>query len=227
MQELRVESWTELHERLFEASWREQLGRHRSERRVPRPRARRRGPRDEPAAGWARPAALEGPLTAGASASYARRGDVPYDSTWNWLALAPAPRPADAAARLDVLALRRAALRDDGARPVRGRRRRLDDRLRARARAAARTRCATSSTTRARTSSRRRCSTARRRRRSELDDLAEDDDFVALPRAAVARRPDRQPVRALLADVVADRVARRLGRATTGTSSGGSSSRPS
>ena len=29
-QELRVESWTELHERLFEDTWREQLGRHRS-----------------------------------------------------------------------------------------------------------------------------------------------------------------------------------------------------
>ena len=75
--------------------------------------SREHEPRDEPAAARRRlrrrraaPAAQLPQVRA------ARRG--PGRLVWNWLALAQAPRPADAAARLDVLALRRAALRDRG-----------------------------------------------------------------------------------------------------------------
>jgi FRG domain-containing protein len=86
VQEVRVESWAELQERLFENSWQESLGRHRSNEAF-----RGRGWVDE---GLATTLQRLG----GASGSlevqllrnfrkYARRGDVPYDSTWNWLAL--------------------------------------------------------------------------------------------------------------------------------------------
>jgi hypothetical protein len=87
VQELRVESWTELHERLYEASWQEDLGRHRSNFAL---RGRARG--DEGLETSLQrlsddPAALEAPLIR-SFRRYAQRSDVPYDSTWNWLALA-------------------------------------------------------------------------------------------------------------------------------------------
>jgi hypothetical protein len=84
--EIRIESWAELHERLLEDSWQEELGRHRSNFAF-------RGRAD----------AAEGLETSlvrlgGDERSlevyllrnfrkYARRSDVPSDSTWDWLAL--------------------------------------------------------------------------------------------------------------------------------------------
>jgi FRG domain len=86
VEELRVESWTELHERLFEDTWREQLGRHRSNVAF-RGRARADEGLETSLQRLGEPAGLEGPLIR-SFRRYAQRGDVPYDSTWNWLALA-------------------------------------------------------------------------------------------------------------------------------------------
>jgi hypothetical protein len=87
VQDIRVSSWTELHEVLFGDSWREELGRHRSNYAY-----RGRALADEGLETSLQrlggdPAGLEGPLLR-SFRRYARRGDVPYDSTWNWLALA-------------------------------------------------------------------------------------------------------------------------------------------
>ena len=88
MREIRVESWAELHERLFEDSWQERLGRHRSNFAYRGRAACDRGPRDEPpAARRATRGSLEAPLIR-SFRKYARKSDVPYDSAWNWLALA-------------------------------------------------------------------------------------------------------------------------------------------
>jgi hypothetical protein len=86
VQELRVSSWSELHERLFEDSWQESLGRHRSNEAF-----RGRGWVGEGLATTLQrlggnSAALEVQLLRNFR-KYAQRGDVPYDSTWNWLAL--------------------------------------------------------------------------------------------------------------------------------------------
>ena len=86
MDEIRVESWAELHERLFADSWQEALGRFRSnfafrgggdatERLVPT--LARLG---QEARG------LEAHLLRNFR-KYALRTDVPADSVWNWLAL--------------------------------------------------------------------------------------------------------------------------------------------
>src|SRR2546423_8615742 len=87
MDEQRVESWAELQELLYADSWHEELGRFRSNLAF-----RGRGAADEGLAttlvrlgGDAR--ALEGQLLRNFR-KYAHRRDVPYDSTWNWLALA-------------------------------------------------------------------------------------------------------------------------------------------
>ena len=87
MDEIRVSSWAELHERLFEDAWQEQLGRFRSNFAF-----RGRGDAGDDLrtslqrlGGDAR--ALEGSLLR-AFQKYARRTDVAFDSTWNWLALA-------------------------------------------------------------------------------------------------------------------------------------------
>ena len=87
MRETRVESWSELHERLFEDSWQERLGRFRSNFAF-------RG-RSSAGEGLATSLirlggdvkALEGQLLRNFR-KYAQRSAVPYDSTWNWLALA-------------------------------------------------------------------------------------------------------------------------------------------
>jgi hypothetical protein len=85
--ELRVSSWAELHEALFEDSWHEELRRHRSNFAY-RGRARAdEGLETSLQRLSGDPAALEGPLLR-SFRRYARAGDVPYDSTWNWLALA-------------------------------------------------------------------------------------------------------------------------------------------
>jgi hypothetical protein len=86
VREHRVESWSELHEHLYEGSWQEGLGRHRSNEAF-----RGRGWVDEGLATTLQrlggdSAALEVQLLRNFR-KYARRGDVPYDSTWHWLAL--------------------------------------------------------------------------------------------------------------------------------------------
>jgi FRG domain len=85
--ELRVESWTELHERLFEDSWREDLGRHRSNFAFRGRALASEGLETSLLRLGGDPAALEGPLIR-SFRRYAQRSDVPYDSTWNWLSLA-------------------------------------------------------------------------------------------------------------------------------------------
>ena len=87
MDEIRVESWLELNEVLFGDSWQESLGRFRSDFAF----RGRNDAADDLRAGVARlggdPATLERYLLRNFQ-KYARRGDVPFESTWNWLALA-------------------------------------------------------------------------------------------------------------------------------------------
>ena len=85
MEEIRVESWIELHERLFEDAWQEELGRHRSNFAF-------RG-RADAAEGLTTSllrlggdvGSLEGYLLRNFR-KYARR-DAQFDSVWDWLAL--------------------------------------------------------------------------------------------------------------------------------------------
>jgi FRG domain len=87
VREVRVASWSELHEQLFEESWQEDLGRFRSNFAF-RGRASA-GEKLESSLvrlGGDSPA-LEGQLLRNFR-KYAQRSAVPYDSTWNWLALA-------------------------------------------------------------------------------------------------------------------------------------------
>ena len=87
MQEIRVGTWSELHEELFAGSWQAELGRFRSNLAF-----RGRGDAEQGLAtslfrlGGDR-RALENQLLRNFR-KYARRGDVPFDSVWNWLALA-------------------------------------------------------------------------------------------------------------------------------------------
>jgi FRG domain len=87
VQETRVGSWGELHECLYAESWQESLGRFRSNYAF-RGRARAsEGLETTLQVLGGNPAALEAPLIR-SFRRYANRNDVPYDSTWNWLALA-------------------------------------------------------------------------------------------------------------------------------------------
>jgi hypothetical protein len=86
VEEVRVESWLELQERLFGESWQESLGRFRSDYAF-------RGGRDADERLVPTLARL-GPEAVGLEAhllrnfrKYAHRSDVPADSVWNWLAL--------------------------------------------------------------------------------------------------------------------------------------------
>ena len=86
MNEIRVESWNDLQEALFAESWRPELDRHRSNHAF-----RGRTSANETLqtsllrlGGDAR--SLEGYLLRNFR-KYARRGDVPVDSVWDWLAL--------------------------------------------------------------------------------------------------------------------------------------------
>ncbi len=86
MDEIRIASWVELHERLFADSWHEELGLHRS-------RFAFRGrwnAGDDLGTSLIRlggdSATLEGHLLR-AFRKYAAHGAVPVDSLWNWLAL--------------------------------------------------------------------------------------------------------------------------------------------
>ena len=87
MTELRVASWAELHERVFEDSWREGLGRHRSNQAFRGRSSASEGLETSLQRLGGDTAALEGPLIR-SFRRYAQRSAVPYDSTWNWLALA-------------------------------------------------------------------------------------------------------------------------------------------
>jgi hypothetical protein len=87
VRELRPETWSELHDLVFAETWQESLGRFRADLAY-----RGRGDaRDDLRSSLVRlggdPATLERYLLRNFR-KYARRGDVPYDSTWNWLALA-------------------------------------------------------------------------------------------------------------------------------------------
>jgi hypothetical protein len=87
VREVRVDSWTELHERLFEESWQEELGRFRSNFAFRGRASAREGLETSLVRLGGEPAALEGQLLRNFR-KYAQRSAVPYDSTWNWLALA-------------------------------------------------------------------------------------------------------------------------------------------
>ena len=87
MKEVRVESWSELHERLYEGSWQEEIGRFRSTYAF-------RG-RNDAAETLATSLqrlgghgeTLESHLLRNFR-KYAQREAVPFESVWNWLALA-------------------------------------------------------------------------------------------------------------------------------------------
>jgi hypothetical protein len=84
--EIRVETWTELHQRLFEDAWQPKLRLHRSNYAF---RGRADAAEDLRTSlirlgGDAR--SLEGYLLRNFR-RYARGGDVPFDSVWDWLAL--------------------------------------------------------------------------------------------------------------------------------------------
>src|SRR5919108_1786104 len=101
VEEFRVEGWSELHERLFEDSWQPELGRHRSNRAF---RGRTSAAEDLSTSlrrlgGDAR--SLEVYLLRNFR-KYARRGDVPADSVWDWLAAARNPRSSTPAVRWGV-----------------------------------------------------------------------------------------------------------------------------
>jgi hypothetical protein len=86
VEELRVESWLDLQEQLFEDSWQESLGRHRSDYAF----RGRDDARDDLSTSLTRlggdPAVLEGHLLRNFR-KYAGPMEVPVDSPWNWLAL--------------------------------------------------------------------------------------------------------------------------------------------
>ena len=82
-----MSSWTELHEALFEDSWHRELLRHRSNFAFRGRALATEGLETSLQRLGGDPSALEGPLLR-SFRRYARAGDVPYDSTWNWLALA-------------------------------------------------------------------------------------------------------------------------------------------
>ena len=87
MEQIRVSSWSELHEQLYAGSWNEELGLHRSDYAFRgRPLAS-----EDLTTSLARiggdTRGIERPLLRHFR-KYAARDAVPVDSTWNWLALA-------------------------------------------------------------------------------------------------------------------------------------------
>jgi hypothetical protein len=85
--EIRVEKWAELHERLFEDSWREDLGRFRSNSAFRGRADAGEGLETSLVRLGGDPRSLEGNLFRNFR-KYARDRDVPSDSAWDWLALA-------------------------------------------------------------------------------------------------------------------------------------------
>jgi hypothetical protein len=86
VEELRPQGWAELHERLFEGSWKPKLERFRSDFAF---RGRNDASEDLSTSlqRLGGDSALEGHLLRNFR-KYAQREAVPYDSIWNWLALA-------------------------------------------------------------------------------------------------------------------------------------------
>jgi hypothetical protein len=87
MSEIRITSWNELHERLYENSWQAGLGRFRSTHVFRGMACAGRGLETSLMRLGSGHAALEEHLLR-SFRRYARRYDVPADSIWNWLALA-------------------------------------------------------------------------------------------------------------------------------------------
>jgi hypothetical protein len=87
VEEIRVESWIELQERLFEESWKEQLGRFRSDLAFRGQSDARAGLATSLARLGGDYAELENHLLRNFR-KYARRDAVSVDSSWDWLALA-------------------------------------------------------------------------------------------------------------------------------------------
>ena len=213
MQERRAGSWLELQELLFAESWNDELGLFRSSFAY-------RGSSDAAAdlrSGLVRlggDTELERQLMR-AFRKYAMQDAVPHDTAWDWLALGPASRPADAPPRLDVLAVRRPAFRDLEPREVRPGRSRVVHRLRPGAREAA-AEAARGARPGRRESLHDRA--ARRDRARARRPRAARRRLRPLRRAAVVRRAHRQPVRALLGDLAAPRRASTTGSSSSPTS---------
>ncbi|HEY6960458.1 MAG TPA: FRG domain-containing protein [Gaiellaceae bacterium] len=87
MDEVRAESWTQLHELLFADSWHERLGRHRADY-VFRGEASRDANLETSLQRLGGDYADVEPHLLRNFRKYAQRSDVPEDSTWHWLALA-------------------------------------------------------------------------------------------------------------------------------------------
>ena len=87
MHEIRVASWAELHEQLFGDAWQEELGRFRSNFAFRGRGDVTQGLETSLMRLGGDPPALEGQLLRNFR-KYARRSDVPFDSIWDWLALA-------------------------------------------------------------------------------------------------------------------------------------------
>jgi hypothetical protein len=85
--EVRVASWNELHDRLFEESWQEDLGRFRSNFAFRGRASASEALETSLVRLGGDVGALEGQLLRNFR-KYAHRSAVPYDSVWNWLALA-------------------------------------------------------------------------------------------------------------------------------------------
>ena len=86
MDEIRVASWSELHERLFEEAWQEDLGRHRSNFAFRGRTSAEEDLRTSLLRLGGDAASLEISLLRNFR-KYAGRGDVRSDSVWDWLAL--------------------------------------------------------------------------------------------------------------------------------------------
>lgn len=86
MEELRVESWAQLHEELFAGAWNEELRRHRSSLAFRGRNDAREDLRTSLMRLGGHAGALEGQLLRNFR-KYAARDEVPVDSVWNWLAL--------------------------------------------------------------------------------------------------------------------------------------------
>ena len=86
IEEVRVSSWIELQEQLYERSWQEPLGRYRSDFAFRGMSSAASDLTTSLVRLGGEPRALEGHMLRNFR-KYAARGEVPVDSVWNWLAL--------------------------------------------------------------------------------------------------------------------------------------------